>query len=273
MNPDLTTRPIGVFDSGIGGLTVARAVARVLPHERLVYFGDTAHLPYGDKSTAAIQAYSVKICDLLLKQHCKVILIACNSASAAAYELVREYVGSKARVLNVIDPIVAHLGQVYAGRTVGLIGTKQTVNSNVYRKKIDDLDAGVELRSLATPLLAPMIEEGFFDNSIAGNIIEAYLTNPVLADIDALVLACTHYPLIKKQIASFYQDNVQVLDASDVVAAHVKKYLEENQLAAQPSTTAPTHHFYVSDFTRSFEESTRIFFEQEVHLEHYPLWE
>ncbi|RPD47782.1 glutamate racemase [Hymenobacter sediminis] len=270
---DVTTRPIGVFDSGIGGLTVARAVNRVLPHERLIYFGDTAHLPYGDKSTAAIQAYSVKICDLLLKQQCKVILIACNSASAAAYELVREYVGSKARVLNVIDPIVAHVGQQYVGRTVGLIGTKQTVNSNVYRKKIDDLDAGVQLRSLATPLLVPMIEEGFFENNISENIIQAYLTNPELADIDALVLGCTHYPLIKEQIGAFYHGRTEVLDASDVVAAHVQRYLTENNLAAQPGSTPPAHHFYVSDFTRSFEESTRIFFGQEVHLEHYPLWE
>ena len=270
---ELTHRPIGVFDSGIGGLTVARAVSRVLPHEQLVYFGDTAHLPYGDKSTAAIQAYSVKICDLLLKQQCKVILIACNSASAAAYELVREYVGSKARVLNVIDPIVAHIGQHFAHRTVGLIGTKQTVNSNVYKKKVDDLDVGVQLQSLATPLLAPMIEEGFFNNSIAGNIIEAYLSNPALDNIEALVLACTHYPLIKNQIAEFYQERVTVLDASDVVAAHVQQYLTENNLAAPAAKQPPMHHFYVSDFTRSFEESTRIFFEQEVHLEHYPLWE
>ncbi|WP_303311957.1 glutamate racemase [Hymenobacter sp. BT730] len=271
--PDLSTRPIGVFDSGIGGLTVARAVSRVLPHERLVYFGDTAHLPYGDKSTAAIQAYSVKICDLLLKQHCKVILIACNSASAAAYELVREYVGSKARVLNVIDPIVAHVGATYANRTVGLIGTKQTVNSNVYRKKIDDLDVGVELHSLATPLLAPMIEEGFFNNTISDNIIRTYLTNPLLENIEALVLACTHYPLIKKQIADFYQGKVDVLDASDVVAEHVRHYLKENHLAAKAGSTSPVHHFYVSDFTSSFEQSTRIFFDQEVQLEHYPLWE
>ncbi|TGE06395.1 glutamate racemase [Hymenobacter fodinae] len=271
--PDLSTRPIGVFDSGIGGLTVARAVNRVLPHERLIYFGDTAHLPYGDKSTAAIQAYSVKICDLLLKQQCKLILIACNSASAAAYELVREYVGSKARVLNVIDPIVAHVGHTYAGRNVGLIGTKQTVNSNVYRKKIDDLDAGVQLQSLATPLLVPMIEEGFFENNISDNIIQAYLTNPALDGVEALVLGCTHYPLIKEQIAEFYRGRVEVLDASDVVAAHVKQYLQETGLAAQPQPTPPVHHFYVSDFTRSFEESTRIFFGQEVHLEHYPLWE
>ncbi|TGE28056.1 glutamate racemase [Hymenobacter metallicola] len=270
---DLSSRPIGVFDSGIGGLTVARAVNRVLPHEQLVYFGDTAHLPYGDKSTAAIQAYSVKICDLLLRQHCKVILIACNSASAAAYELVREYVGSKARVLNVIDPIVAHVGQAYADRTVGLIGTKQTVNSNVYKKKIDDLDAGVELRSLATPLLAPMVEEGFFNNTISENIISSYLAQPVLADIEALVLACTHYPLIQDQIKAYYKGDVAVLDASDVVASHVKQYLEENGLAVKAQKVPPRHQFYVSDFTRSFEESTRIFFGQEVHLEHYPLWE
>lgn len=271
--PDLATRPIGVFDSGIGGLTVARAVAQVLPHERLVYFGDTAHLPYGDKSTAAIQAYAVKICDLLLRQQCKVILIACNSASAAAYELVREYVGSKAQVLNVIDPIVAHVGQHYAGRVVGLIGTKQTVNSNVYKKKVDDLDAGVDLRSLATPLLAPMIEEGFFNDTIASNVIETYLSNPALDGVEALVLACTHYPLIKEQIGQFYQGRTEVLDASDVVARHVRQYLESRQLLAPTVPAPPRHHFYVSDFTRSFEESTRIFFGQEVNLEHYPLWE
>ncbi len=262
-----------MFDSGIGGLTVARAVSRLLPHEQLIYFGDTAHLPYGDKSTAAIQAYSVKICDLLLKQQCKVIMIACNSASAAAYELVREYVGSKARVLNVIDPIVAHVGRAYAGRAVGLIGTKQTVNSNVYKKKLDDLDAGVRLQSLATPLLAPMIEEGFFNNSVSDNIIQNYLTNPALDDIEALVLACTHYPMIKEQIAQFYEGKVEVLDASDAVATHAQAYLAEHNLAAGPAKKPPTHHFYVSDFTQSFEESTRIFFGQEVHLEHYPLWE
>ena len=269
----LATRPIGMFDSGIGGLTVARAVAQLLPHERLVYFGDTAHLPYGDKSTAAIQAYSVKICDLLLRQNCKLIVIACNSASAAAYELVREYVGSKAKVLSVIDPIVAHLGRTYAGQRVGLIGTKQTVNSNVYKKKVDALDAGVDLQSLATPLLVPMIEEGFFKNAISDDIIGTYLGSPALADIEALVLACTHYPLIKEQIARYYAGKVDVLDASDVVAADTKAYLAARNLLAPATDTAPKHHFYVSDFTRSFEESTRIFFEQEVQLEHYPLWE
>jgi glutamate racemase len=117
-----TSAPIGIFDSGIGGLTVAHAVTRLLPNENIIYFGDTAHLPYGDKSATAIQAYSIKICNVLLQQKCKVILIACNSASAAAYELVKEYVGSKAKVMNVIDPVVAFLGENYANKTIGLIG-------------------------------------------------------------------------------------------------------------------------------------------------------
>ena len=114
--------PIGIFDSGIGGLTVAREVKKLLPNEQIVYFGDTAHLPYGDKSTAAIQAYSVKIADVLIKETCKLILIACNSASAAAFDLVKAYVASKALVVNVIDPVVNFLGKHHNGETVGLIG-------------------------------------------------------------------------------------------------------------------------------------------------------
>jgi glutamate racemase len=267
---DLAARPIGIFDSGIGGLTVARAVAQRLPHERLVYFGDTAHLPYGEKSTAAIQAYSVKICDVLLRQHCKLILIACNSASAAAYELVREYVGSKAVVVGMID----HVGRHYAGRPVGLIGTKQTVGSNIYRKKIDQLDLGIDLHALATPLLVPMIEEGFFQGRVSEEIIRTYLDHPALQGIEALLLACTHFPLIKPQMEDYYQDRVAVVDPSAVVADTVAEALASRQLLASPAEGAsPAHHFYVSDFTRSFEESTRLFFGQEVQLEHYPLWE
>ncbi|SFU98375.1 glutamate racemase [Pontibacter akesuensis] len=271
MNMEKKDGPIGIFDSGIGGLTVAQAIINVLPHERLIYFGDTAHLPYGDKSTAAIQAYAVKICDLLIRQQCKVILIACNSASAAAYELVKEYVGSKAKVLNVIDPIVRYIGESYPDKHVGLIGTKQTVNSNVYRKKVDELDRNIKLQSLATPLLAAMIEEGFFNDSISESVIHAYLSDPHLHDIEALILGCTHYPLIKKQIEQYYEGQVDVLDASQIVAQHVKAYLEQNNLAADK--LSGDHTFYVSDFTRSFEESTRIFFKRQVHLEHYPLWE
>lgn len=262
---------IGIFDSGIGGLTVAHAVTTLLPNENIIYFGDTAHLPYGDKSATAIQAYSIKICNVLLQQKCKVILIACNSASAAAYELVKEYVGSKAKIINVIDPVVEFLSTNYAGKCIGLIGTKQTVNSNIYRKKTDSLDKDITLKSLATPLLAPMIEEGFFNNNISESIIQEYLKNDTLNDIEALILGCTHYPLIKKQIENYYQGSVKVLDTSEIVAKSLKKYLADND-ALNP-LNAHIKHFYVSDFTQSFETSTKIFFGEQIRLEYFPLWE
>ena len=267
----MNSNPIGIFDSGIGGLTVAHAVTTLLPNENIIYFGDTAHLPYGDKSSSAIQAYSIKICNVLLQQKCKVILIACNSASAAAYELVREYVGSKAKVINVIDPVVEYLANTYSDKTIGLIGTKQTVNSNIYRKKIDAVGKVITLKSLATPLLAPMIEEGFFNNNISESIIQEYLRHSELEYIEALILGCTHYPLIKTQIENYYQGKVSVLDTSEIVANSLKKYLLENDIFSSMSTHIK--HFYVSDYTASFETSTKIFFGEQIHLEHYPLWE
>lgn len=268
---NVKNRPIGIFDSGIGGLTVAHAITEVLPQEQILYFGDTAHLPYGDKSTAAIQAYAVKICDLLVKQQCKVILIACNSASAAAFDLVKEYVGSKAKALNVIDPVVAFIGENYSNKTIGLIGTRQTVNSNVYLKKVEALNRQITLHSVATPLLADIIEEGFFNNNISESIIEAYLSDNSLQHIEALILGCTHYPLIKNQISDYYKGKVDIVDASQIVAQHVKAFLENEKLAAEKLTQ--DHKFYVSDYTQSFEASTRIFFQRKVNLEHYPLWE
>lgn len=266
-----STAPIGIFDSGIGGMTVARAVTRLLPKENTIYFGDTAHLPYGDKSTAAIQAYSIKICNVLLQQNCKLILIACNSASAAAYELAREYVGSRARVINVIDPVVDYSKERYEGKTIGLIGTKQTVLSNVYKKKIDALNRTITLKSLATPLLAPMIEEGFVDNSISESIIARYLSDPALDDIEALILGCTHYPLIKKQIRKYFGDRVEILDTSEIVAHSLRAWLEQHYLVNEQGEGK--RDFYVSDYTQSFEASTQLFFGKQITLSHYPLWE
>lgn len=266
------TLPIGIFDSGIGGLTVARQLANLMPNENLIYFGDTAHLPYGEKSTAAIQAYSIKICNFLLSKDVKAILIACNSASAAAYDLVREYVGSKAMVFNVIDPVIDHLCQYFEGRNIGLIGTKQTINSGVFQRKIgENCSHTLHLKALATPLLAPMIEEGFFNNSISSNVIENYLKNPILENIEALVLACTHYPLIATQIDAFYGGKIQIIDPSKMVARFVQKTLSENNLVA--SNPVPEKHFYVSDFTEAFENSTQIFFSDKIHLEYYPIWD
>jgi len=265
-------KPIGIYDSGIGGLTVMRAVRNLLPNEDIIYFGDTAHLPYGDKSTEAIQSYSIKIANFLISQECKVILIACNSASAAAYKLLKEYVGSKAHVLNVIDPMVSLVAEQYAQKTVGLIGTKQTVNSNVYAKKINDLQMGITLKSLATPLLAPMIEEGYAERNILNNVIADYLANPTLEGIEALILGCTHYPLIMQSIQQFYQDKVAVLDSSAVVARSLRGLLEmQNMLNTQENKGSS--QFYISDYTQSFEVTTQLFFGEMVNLKHYPLWE
>jgi glutamate racemase len=264
-------QPIGIFDSGIGGLTVAHAIKKILPHEDMIYFGDTAHLPYGDKSEAAIQAYSIRIADILLQKGCKVIVIACNSASSAAYELLQEYVRRDTHIINVIDPMVQYVNQEYSNKKIGLIGTKRTVQSGVYLRKIDELKKHISLRSLATPLLAPMIEEGFFNNQISHEIIAQYLSDPELRDIEALILACTHYPLIKNEISQFYKGSMKILDSSEIVAKALYEYLEKEKLLNNTSHQ-PKDRFLVSDYTESFESSARLFFHDAVQLEKHDLW-
>jgi len=266
-----SSQPIGIFDSGIGGLTVASAVHKLLPHEKMIYFGDTAHLPYGDKSAAAIQAYTIKICDVLLQQKCKIILIACHSASSAAYDLAKEYVASKAKVINVIEPTINYLREHHAKQIIGLIGTRQTVNSNIYLKKINELNLDIELKALATPLLAPMIEEGYANNHALFEILESYLSHPELKNIEALLLGCTHYPLLKKTIHKYYGDKVILIDPADITARAVKGFLEHEQLLN--TQTSPAHHFYFSDYSDSLVENAKFFFPSAIHFEHYPLWE
>jgi glutamate racemase len=271
MMKDISGNPIGIFDSGIGGLTVANAIRQALPNESLIYFGDTAHLPYGDKSEAAVQSYSIKIADVLLNKGCKVIVIACNSASSSAYELLKEYTGKKAKVINVIDPMIKYLNDHYANQKVGLIGTKRTINSGVYLKKVKQLKRNINLVSMATPLLVPMIEEGFFNNKISFEIIEKYLENKIFEDSSALVLGCTHYPLIKDQIGQFFKNKVDILDSSQITATYLKEYLTEYNLLNTGSIE--DDHFLVSDYTESFEASTKIFFKEKVKLEKHLLWD
>jgi len=268
---DRAKQPIGIFDSGIGGLTVAHAIKKLLPEETLIYFGDTAHLPYGDKSKAAIQAYSIKIADVLLEKGCKTIVIACNSASSSAYELLDEYTGSKATVVNVIDPMVHYVAGHYKNRKVGLIGTKRTIDSQTYEKKLRKHEPSIKLKSLATPLLVPMIEEGFIHNKISHEIIDQYLDNPILSGINALILGCTHYPLIKDEISEHYDGKIDILDSSEIVAVHLRNELSRHGLLNEKKSSGD--HFLVSDYTRSFEGSAGIFFHEKVSLEKYTLWE
>ena len=268
----IASSPIGIFDSGIGGLTVAHAIKKLLPSEQIIYFGDTAHLPYGDKSAAAVQAYSIKITDLLIQRGCKVIVIACNTASAASNDLLKEYTASRAKVINVIDPMVEMVASKTKNGRIGVIGTKGTVQSSVYKRKLKRLNESLLVREMATPLLVPMIEEGFIHNRISGEIIKNYLTNKVLDDISDLILGCTHYPLIKEDIESYYHGQVQVHDSSVVTAQYLADYLEANNLLNSTGKNE-IDHFYVSDYTEEFENSANHFFGNEVNLEAYKLWE
>ncbi|MGB1216684.1 MAG: glutamate racemase, partial [Saprospiraceae bacterium] len=188
------TSPIGIFDSGVGGLTVANAVVRLLPQEEIIYFGDTAHLPYGDKSAETIRIYSERITRFLIEKGCKIIIIACNSASATAFQYLEEKFGHLTPIFNVIDPLVEEVAEQNYKR-VGVIATKATIHSGIYKKRMGELNARTEVSTLATPLLVPMIEEGYFENKISHTIIENYLNHPSLDEVDALMLCCTHYPL------------------------------------------------------------------------------
>lgn len=270
-----STQPIGIFDSGAGGLTTAYAVSQLLPDEKIIYFGDNAHHPYGEKSVKALQHYSDKICDFLLKQQCKLILIACHSASTASLAMTKKYTQHNIDMINVIDPVMTHLQQHYQGKTLGLIGTKQTVNSGVYHQKISALKADITLKSFATPLLAPMIEEGYAGHTIIDAVLQNYLSQPVLNNIEGLLLACTHYPLIKPQIHQFYKDRqhpISLIDSAEVTANAVKKSLENRGLLNTSAKTAPPK-FYISDFTQSFVENARHFFPDTLNFEVCPLWE
>ena len=264
-------QPIGIFDSGIGGLTVANAIQKVLPNENLIYFGDTAHLPYGDKSSESIKLYSKEIAKYLVKHKCKAIVIACNTASAQAYQAVKKEIGDKAIIINVVDPIAKYVANHYFNTKVGVIATKGTIKSRIYVKRINKFNKTTKVTSLATPLLAPMIEEGFFNNNISQTIINSYLSKKSFQGIDALILGCTHYPLIKKEVKKYYKDKIEIIDSANIVAKFLANQLSEKGLLNQETKTK--HQFIVSDYTESFEKSTKIFFKENIHLKEIRIWE
>ena len=239
--------------------------------EQRLIIGDTLHLPYGDKSAESIRSYSRRISDFLLEKNCKVILIACNTASALAYEEVLSQVQDKAVVINVIDPVIENVVNDHLIRKIGIIGTKATVNSGAYKIRLIQKNSRLEVKSLATPLLVPMIEEGFIYDDISNAIIRSYLSKEELSGIDTLILGCTHYPIIKNQIAKFYEFRVQVIDSAMIVANHVKRILKEKNLL-NASEKSKTHSFMVSEYTESFEIISKMFFEEKIHLQRLNLW-
>ena len=282
-------------------MTVAYALHTLMPAEKLVYFGDTAHLPYGDKSGETIRQYSLGIADFLLEQQCKLILIACNTASANAFEEVKEHVGDRAVVMNVIDPVVAkvsaqHSAEVedrlmeegpstsglFSGKaernSVGVIGTKATIDSGTYARKIKEQAPHLQVSSLATPLFVPMIEEGFVFDDISNAIVRSYLGRSELEGIGSLILGCTHYPIIRNQISRFFNFEVNVFDTAQIVAQAVVADLERrnlrNSASGQGNSTgdASRHKFFVSDYTPYFEVIANMFFNEKIHLEKRNIW-
>ncbi len=263
--------PIGIFDSGIGGLTVANAIRKILPNEHLIYFGDTAHMPYGDKSPEAVKFYSLKIAKFLLDKKCKMIVIACNTASAHAFNELVHFLGDQVPIINVIDPVVNLIAREGSDQKIGVIGTKSTIRSDIYARKFKEANPDILVSSLATPLLAPMIEEGFFNNNISKTVINSYLSSSKLRKIDSLILACTHYPLIKEEISAFYQGSVNIVNTAEIVARHVQDRLRELDVLNEGAVKK--HQFFVSDYTPSFEKSTSLFFGEKINLKLEAIWD
>lgn len=256
--------PVGIFDSGIGGLTVAHAISELLPNEQLIYFGDTAHLPYGDKSKAAIRDFTSRVCRYFFERGCKAMVIACNTASAYAFSHAEKHFGDQLHIINVIDPMIDLVNDQFSDAKVGVIGTKGTIGSRVYARKIKQHSPGTRLSSQATPLLAPMIEEGYYNNYISKTIIHSYLEKKSFKNIEALILGCTHYPLIKKEIKDYYKRDIAILDSSAITAKAVEQLLKDQGIEA--SKRIAQNEFYVSDYTTSFEHATKQFFGVEIKL-------
>ena|SRR3990167_2065123 len=237
------TDPIGIFDSGLGGLVIVRALDHLLPRENFIYFGDLAHMPYGDKSRAAVQAYSVQACNRLLVYRCKMIIIACNTATATSLALLKNYLPPQLLMGNVIQPTVRYVAHHYGHHRLGLIATERTVRSRVYETQLHKRRAllAPPVCALPTPLLAPMIEERFLSAEFDRAMIHQYLRHPVLADIDALILGCTHYPFIKTDIEQYYQGRVSVIDPTEIIAHSVRQTLSQHALM----NVYPRRYFYV----------------------------
>ena len=262
MDPE---KSIGIFDSGIGGLTVASRISELLPNEKLIYFGDTNHVPYGNKSLNKIQFFSKKIVEFLIKKKCKAIVIACNSASAAAYESVKKITPKEILLFNVIDPVINYIKYNNRIKKIGIIGTHATISSNIYKHKIGILNKSIKVHSLATPLLANLIEEN--DSQLDKNsILHSYLRNDKLKNIDSLILGCTHYPLIQQKIELFYENKIEIINSIDHIAMEIEKKMKENKLLNNNKNNT-SHEFYVSDYTKNFQKQTNLFFPSSIILQ------
>ncbi|HEY4322296.1 MAG TPA: glutamate racemase [Gemmatimonadales bacterium] len=252
----MSTAPVGIFDSGIGGLTVARAVQKLLPHESTIYLGDTARVPYGPKSPETVRRYAREIAEWLLSQHVKAIVIACNTATAHALDDLRRF--SPVPVIGVIEPGArAAVAATRSGR-IGVIGTQGTIRSAAYRRALVAARPALELVETACPLFVPLVEEGWFAHPATRLIAEDYLGAARQQNVDTLVLGCTHYPMLKPLIAQVMGRDVVLIDSGEQTAEELATVLRSAGLAAPVSSVA-THRWAATDDVARFAQVGAVF--------------
>lgn len=259
-------RPIGIFDSGVGGLTVAREVFKLLPHEDVVYFGDVGRTPYGGRSKEIITQFTRQDVTFLIEQNVKYIVSACNTVSSVALEdIEKDYNFS---IIGVIEPGAKAAVEKTKKGKIGVIGTHATINSNAYARCIHNIDSKLKVFSLACPLFVPLAEEGYIDREATYLIARDYLQTMHDVEIDTLVLGCTHYPLLRDVLADVMGDKVTLIESGEEIAKVVYRYLADNDLMNPQSSQKPgpkgEHKFFVSDVPDKFTALASRFLGQTV---------
>ena len=255
------TKPIGVFDSGIGGLTVVRAILHHLPSENIVYFGDTARVPYGPKSPQVVKEYAAEDTQFLVRHNVKMIVVACNTVSSVALEVVQKH--SKVPVVGVIVPGAKAAVAASAKKRIGVIGTIGTIASHAYTNAIRQFDPEASVFGQACPLFVPLAEEGWTDHRATEIIAREYLFPLKLQKIDTLVLGCTHYPILRTVIGNVFENNIALIDSGEAAVIEIDRVLESNNLK-NPSRQKPNVQFFVSDIPLKFSEVGERFLGQKL---------
>ena len=261
INIDLNS-PIGIFDSGLGGLTVLKSLVNILPNESFIYFGDTAHLPYGNKSVDTITKYSKNILDFFNHNQTKAVVIACNTASSLTYNILQKTY--TVPLFDVVSPSVEFSIQQSQTKKIGVIGTTNTVNSKAYSNYFNKENKNFIVFEKDCPLFVPIIEEGWANTQIAEQVAQKYLDVFKNKNIDTLILGCTHYPIMEKTIKRVLNPNIKLVFSGETVGNKLLSYLNNNKLCAE-SNKKPTIKFYVSDFPQKFEKLGRQFFGEKLN--------
>ena len=256
---------IGVFDSGVGGLTVVKEIFKYLPDCQIIYFGDTARLPYGTKGAAFVQRYSEKITNWLLQKKAKVIVVACHTSSAWASDSLKKQF-KKTPIFEMITPAVKEALKITKNRKIGIIGTPGTIKSMAYKKKLLKINPSLKIYSNACPLFVPLFEEGWVDNEITKEIAEEYLKPLKNKKIEMLILACTHYPLLKKTIKEIIGKKVKIINPAKSLAKDLKLFLKENPKIDNQIKKGKNHQFFFSDQPYNFKKISHLCFNKKIKI-------